>query len=74
MEKFTVEEMALMCIFDTSSRARLMEDLRESLDDTDDADMAELTRQVLDRLDGMSDAEFDTLGIGPEFILDEQEE
>jgi len=74
MEKFTVEEMALMCIFDTSSRARLTEELRESLDDTDDADMAELTRQVLDRLDGMTDAEFDALGLDPEFILDEQEE
>ena len=42
MEKFTIEQVGLMCVFDTSSRDKLIEDLRGSLNDTDDPDMAEL--------------------------------
>lgn len=73
MEKFTMEQAGLMCIFDTSSRTRLMEDLNEALPDTDDEDMAGLMREVLDRLEAMTDAEFDALELDPPYDYDEQE-
>ena len=44
MEKFTIEELGLMCVFDTSDHDKLIEGLREALPDTDDPDMAELMR------------------------------
>ena len=72
MEKFTIEQVGLMCVFDTSGRDKLIEDLRGSLDDTDDPDMTELMRGVLDRLEAMTDAEFDALGlVEPDYDYDE---
>ena len=72
MEKFTIEELGLMCVFDTSSRDKLIEDLRGSLDDADDPDMAELMGGVVDRLEAMTDAEFDALGlVEPDYDYDE---
>ena len=64
-----------MCVFDTSGRDKLIEDLRGSLDDTDDPDMTELMRGVLDRLEAMADAEFDALGlVEPDYDYDEETE
>ena len=75
MKKFTIEELGLMCVFDTSSRDKLLEDLRGSLNDTDDPDMAELMGGVLDRLEAMADAEFDALGlVEPDYDYDEETE
>ena len=75
MEKFTIEQVGLICVFDTSSRDKLIEDLREALPDTDDPDMAELMRGVVDRLEAMTDAEFDALGlIEPDYDYDEETE
>jgi len=72
MEKFTIEELGLICVFDTSSRDKLIEDLRGSLDDADDPDMAELMGGVVDRLEAMTDAEFDALGlVEPDYDYDE---
>lgn len=73
MEIFTVEEVGLICVFDKSSRVRLMEDLRASLPDTDDPEIAELTQNVLNRLETMTDAEFAALDLIPADDDDETE-
>lgn len=55
---FTVEQMNLMCIFDTSSRARLMEGIQNALPDVDDAELREIMLDVFDTLAGMSNETF----------------
>jgi len=72
MQDFTVEETNLICVFNTSDRHRLIEDLNASLPDTeDDPEMTELTKNVLDKLGKMTDAEFAALDLIP---ADDQEE
>lgn len=63
--EFTVEQMNLMCIFDTSSRARLMEGIQNALPDVDDAELREIMLEVFDRLAGMSNEAFATIEFTP---------
>lgn len=55
---FTVEETNLMCVFETSNRMKLMEEIRRVMLHIKDSDMEELAGQVLRKLDGMTDKEF----------------
>ena len=55
---FTVEETNLMCVFETSNRMKLMEEIRRIMPYIKDSDMEDLSRQVLRKLDGMTDKEF----------------
>lgn len=56
--KFTVEEINLMSVFDTDDRAKLIADIRQAMSYIQDSDMKELARQVLYKLEIMTDAEF----------------
>ena len=58
MDKFTVEEINLMCVFDRQGKTELMEDIRRVMPHIKDSDMEDLSRQVLRKLDGMTDKEF----------------
>ena len=58
MEKFTVEEINLMCVFDRSSRTELIEDIGRVLPHLEDKDMEELANQVINKLQNMTDEEF----------------
>ena len=58
MEKFTVEEINLMCVFDRRNRTELIEEIDSVLLHLDDKDMEELTKQVIDKLQNMTDEEF----------------
>ena len=49
---FTVEETNLMCVFETSNRMKLMEEIRRVMLHIKDSDMEELAGQVLRKLDG----------------------
>ena len=55
---FTVEETNLMCVFETSNRMKLMEEIRRVMLHIKDSDMEDLSGQVLRKLDGMTDKEF----------------
>ena len=79
-EQFTVEEVNMMCIFDTSSRDALIAELTAALSEfseyaqDDSAEMTELAEAVLDKLAKMSDADFAALELYPEYEdYDEQE-
>lgn len=50
MEKFTVEEINLMCVFDRRNRTELIEEIDSVLLHLDDKDMEELAKQVIDKL------------------------
>jgi hypothetical protein len=58
MNKFTVEEINFMCVFETQNRMKMMEEIRRVMLHIKDRDMEELAGQVLRRLDGMTDKEF----------------
>ena len=58
MDKFTVEEMNLMCVFEGQDRKSMIADIKNVIPYIQDSDMVELARQVLGKLEAMSDAEF----------------
>ena len=68
---FTVEETNLMCCFDTSSRSKLISEMKElPLNDLDN-EIAELLYNTVQKLEKMTDAEFDAQYIEPDGMLDD---
>ena len=69
--KFTVEEINLMCCFDTSSRKRLIAEMKSlPLDGLDD-EMAELLFHTVRKLESITDEEFSELYIAPDSMMDD---
>lgn len=67
---FTVEETNFMSYFDTSSREAPIHDMKTTpLNDLDD-EMAEMLYRMVQRLERMTDDEFDALYIAPDELLD----
>ena len=58
MDKFTVEEINLMCVFEGQDRKSMIADIKNVIPYIQDSDMVELARQVLGKLENMSDEEF----------------
>ena len=71
MKYFTVEEINLMCCFNTSSRKRLIDDMKSVTLNNTDGEMAELMYKTVQKLETMSDAEFDALYIAPDSMMDD---
>ena len=67
VEQFTVEEINLICIFDTESKAALSQELLDAIPHFDEPELVELAENLLHRLDKMDDAEFATLSLFPEY-------
>ncbi len=68
---FEYEELKLMALYNTSSRERLMESLTEmrtylTLSEMELRDLTD--NSTLDKLAGMTDAEFEALELYPDFI------
>lgn len=58
MDKFTVEENNLMCVFEGQDRSGMIADIKNVLLHIQDSNMVELSGQVLEKLEVMSDEEF----------------
>ena len=58
MDKFTVEEINLMCVFEGQDRMGMVADIENVIPHIQDNDMVELAGQVLGKLEAMSDEEF----------------
>ena len=71
MKYFTVEEINLMCCFNTSSRMRLIDDMKSVTLNNKDGEIVELMYETVQKLEAMSDAEFDALYIVPDSIMDD---
>ena len=71
MKYFTVEEINLMCCFNTSSRKRLIDDMESVTLKNTDGEIAELMYKTVRKLKAMSDAEFDALYIAPDSVMDD---
>ena len=62
MVQFTVEETNLMSIYHEGGKAQLMENMIAALPDMD-ADMRELAKRTLSKVDALTEAEFAELPI-----------
>ena len=62
IDKFSVEELNLMGIFDTDNREVLRADLVTALHDVYEPDMIAVFGSVLEKLDTLTDEEFAELG------------
>ena len=71
MKYFTVEEINLMCCFNTSSRKRLIDDMKSVTLNNTDGEIVELMYKTVQKLEAMSDAEFDALYIAPDSVMDD---
>ena len=60
MMEFTIEEINLMCIYDTGTRRGLMDALKAMQGDLlpEEAELRRLTESVLARLNGITDDEY----------------
>lgn len=55
---FTVEETNLICIFQSDSRTKVIEDIHKAMKHIDDGDLVELSVRVVKKLENMSDEEY----------------
>ena len=68
---FNVEETNLMCCFDTSSRRKLIAEMKNLPLNELDEEMEALLFKTVRKLEAMSDAEFDALYIAPDSMMDD---
>jgi len=73
VDVFTVEEENLLCIFDISSRAKLISELSAVIPDFDDPEIREIADNALRKLNTMSDADFTAVHLTPAYFDDESE-
>jgi hypothetical protein len=71
-EQFTVEEVNLMCIFDTSGKDTLVAELTAARHEFNEPELNEIAENVLRKLVKMTDDEFAALEIYP--VYDNYEE
>lgn len=63
MDKFIVEEINLICIYNTGTREGLLEELLEMQTqlEQDETELTELTKSVMDKISAMKDEEFEDI-------------
>lgn len=66
---FSNDEMNLMCIYDTGTRAGLIKALSEMRGElgADEADLRRLTDSTIEKLSAMTDEEYETVELYPDF-------
>ena len=73
MNQFTVDEMNLMCIYDTGTREGLIQEMRtmRRYIESDQPELLAMTDSVLEKLSKISDTAYAALDLIPDF--DEEE-
>ena len=69
MDRFSIEELNLMCIYDTGTRSGLMAGLEKIALELapEDAELAGLVQSALKKLTAMSDQEYGELILVPDY-------
>jgi len=69
MDRFSIEELNLMCIYDTGSRTGLISELQKLQPELaeEDAELMDLIQNVLQKLTAMSDQEYSELILVPDY-------
>ena len=67
--KFSNDEMNLMCIYDTGTRTGLIKALSEMRGElgADETELRHLTDSTIEKLSAMTDEEFETVELYPDF-------
>ena len=60
---FTVEETNLICIFQSDSRTKVIEDIHKAVGHIDDDELVELSVRVAEKLEKLSDEEYAGLAL-----------
>ena len=68
---FNVEETNLMCCFDTSSRGKLIAEMKNLPLNELGEEMEEIIFRTVQKLEAISDSEFDALYIAPDSIMND---
>lgn len=70
MDRFNIEELNLMCIYDTGTRTGLIHELKKIAPElaADDAELAELVQSTLKKLTAMTDLEYGKLILVPDYM------
>lgn len=68
---FNVEETNLMCCFDTSSRGKLIAEMKNLPLNELGEEMEQIIYRTVQKLEAMSDSEFDALYIAPDSIMND---
>lgn len=70
---FSNDEMNLMCIYDTGTRTGLIKALSEMRGElgADEADLRRLTDSTIEKLSAMTDEEYETVELYPDFDNEE---
>ena len=63
---FTIEETNLLCIFQSDSKEKVIEEIHKSMKHIDDDELVKLSVRVIEKMSCMSDEEFS--GIDIEFV------
>ena len=73
MDRFSIEELNLMCIYDTGTRSGLMAGLEKIALELapEEAELAELIQSALKKLTAMSDQEYGELILVPDYKEEE---
>jgi len=76
---FSLEEMNLMCIYDTENRVSLIKEIENALPYVYDVELIEIMEQVLNKLENLTDGEFSALDLygdygDDDYDYDEDEE
>ena len=69
MGNFTFDEINLMCIYNTGTHQGLMDALKEMRGylESDETELRAITDSALEKLFAMTDADFETLELYPDF-------
>lgn len=69
MDRFSIEELNLMCIYDTGTRSGLMAGLEKIALELapEEAELAELIQSALKKLTTMNDQEYEELILVPDY-------
>ena len=73
MDRFSIEELNLMCIYDTGTRSGLIAGLEKIALELapDDAELSELIQSAMKKLVAMSDQEYGELILVPDYKEEE---
>ena len=74
MNVFTLDEMNLMCIYDTSDRVGLIIQLQEAMPYIENEELNEITSNIIKKLVGMNDEEYREIELVPTISLKDWEE
>ena len=75
MMDFTNDELNLMCIYQRDTRKELIAALTEMRGylDADEAELRELTDSAIGKLEGMTDEDYATLDLIPDFDAEDED-